>query len=96
MRARWGCEEDEKLDQTALTASRSATGSASRDFGNDQQRARKSAYMHTCCSLRLVPSSAIRWWRTHSLRGDGCVSGFRIGVGSGASGSSSWKDTSWS
>lgn len=30
MRARRGCGEDEKLDHIALTASRSATGSASR------------------------------------------------------------------
>ena len=27
----------------------------------------------TCWSLRLVPSSAILWWRTQSLRAGGCV-----------------------
>ena len=32
MRARRGCDEEEKLDQTALTASRSSTGKASRDY----------------------------------------------------------------
>lgn len=38
MRARWGCEDEEKLDQTALTASRSATGSASRDCRHTGKR----------------------------------------------------------
>lgn len=32
MRARRGCDEEEKLDQIALTASRSSNGKASRDY----------------------------------------------------------------
>jgi hypothetical protein len=32
MSARRACDEEEKLDQTALTASRSSTGKASRDY----------------------------------------------------------------
>ena len=69
MRARRGWDDCEKLVQTALTASRSSMGSESRAWGLVNKWAASTDAVRTCCSFRFMPSSAIRWCRTQSLRG---------------------------
>ena len=52
----------------------------------------------TCWSFRIVPSSAIRWWRTQSfLPGGGAMdemTGARSSSCAGAAGSSTWATVS--
>jgi hypothetical protein len=81
-----GCEEEEKLDQIELTTCRSPSGRASRACGDKSAAVGRREERRTCCSLRLVPWSAIRWCRTQSLRGgETCISGTLV-VGGGGDG----------